>query len=42
MILLATVSMVASGSSTRKKDLQMLVLKSKEQIMENVCRGDRF
>ena len=31
-----------NGSSTRKEDLQMLVLKSKKKIMENVCGGDQF
>ena len=31
-----------NGRSTRKEDLQMLVLESKEKIMENFCGGERF
>ena len=31
-----------NGSSSRKEDLQMLVLKYKEKIMENVYGGDWF
>ena len=33
---------VFNGRITRKEDLSMVVLYSKENIMENVCGGDRF
>ena len=31
-----------NGGKWKKKDLQMVVLKSDEKMMENVCAGDHF
>ena len=33
---------VFNGRITRREDLPMVALSSKEKIMENLCGGDRF
>ena len=33
---------IFDGSSTKKQNLQMILLKSKEKMIGNVCAGDQF